>query len=91
MGHYCYECGEKLAGGVTPTCCDCIECFCWGCWQRLIHGTMSDQLQQNIKKDIIERGTLSEKTSEDLKVWTQKEPQCPECKTVLDEDMFHHY
>lgn len=24
MGHYCYECGEKLIGGITPTTCNCI-------------------------------------------------------------------
>lgn len=35
MGHYCYDCGEKLMGGVVPRECDCIECYCSGCWERL--------------------------------------------------------
>ena len=35
MGHYCYTCDEKIVGGVKPTCCRCVECYCEKCWDDL--------------------------------------------------------
>ncbi len=91
MGHYCYICAEKIVGGVVPTCCNEIECLCWGCWERLLECSMPTKLQQAIKKDILVGGVLSDETTEELKLWTEQDPECPECKSVLTKDMYNQY
>jgi hypothetical protein len=67
MGHYCDECGEKLNGGVTPTCCTKIECYCEGCWTRLTdEDKISDDLVYKIKVELIKNGKLSDETKEEI-------------------------
>ena len=92
MGHYCYICSEKLSGGVTPTCCDNIECYCWGCWERLLKVTMPVELQQRIRDETLDfPGVITANTLRCILVWANQKPKCPECKTELTEDMIKDY
>jgi hypothetical protein len=82
MGHYCNECGEKLSGGVTPTCCTKIECYCEGCWRRLTsNDKFSDGLVYNIKKEINKNGKLSNETKE--LILNPPKNVCCECNTEI--------
>lgn len=76
MGHCCFECGEKLVRGVSPTACSCVECYCKKCWDALFDDTFEPiQYQVYIKKG--EEFVLVTKT-----LYESKECQgvgCPRC------------
>lgn len=84
MGHHCHECGTKLVGGLTPTTCDCIECYCGGCWDALFECKYVELDAQLYTKD----GNPYPK-----KIYQQTEvnPKCPECGKVFEQDKCRDY
>ena len=74
MGHYCYECGEKLVGGVVPTTCECIECYCEKCWTSLFEGEI--QIQETV---YVKKGDKFEKLNKKLFEKVSVSPKCPNC------------
>ncbi len=76
MGHYCYKCGEKLAAGISPTKCNCIECFCAKCWDELFGGYVL--IKEGIHKgyyELDERDTV----------------KCMECDVLWYIDDYEYY
>jgi len=76
MGHYCYECGEKLVGGVTPTTCECIECYCAGCWDRVFTAKTYVMFPQ---ETYVKKGETFERVTTPLFTESPATPKCPEC------------
>jgi len=91
MGHYCHVCDTKLIGGIVPTCCDEIESLCYGCWDNIIKGVMPVELQQKIKQEVLDTGTISKKLLRQVKEWADKPPECVECGSTLNDTMFKNY
>ena len=98
MGHYCYECGEKLSGGVTPTTCDCIECFCARCWDEqfddvICYKLITDELYRKVNPETDPQGRSFILVSKPLykKEITNTDPTCPKCSTPFDEDGVRNY
>lgn len=85
MGHYCYECGEKIVGGICPIACNCIECFCTKCWEDLFSSLEYIQNTQDlyIKQD---DGTFI-KTVKKYFILEEKEGdvKCPKCGIVWED------
>ena len=91
MGHHCYICGSKLIGGLVPTCCDEIECLCYGCWDDILKVNMPIELQAKIRQEISDTGNISKKLLRQIKEWSDQTPECIECGTTLDETMCKDY
>ena len=77
MGHYCYKCDEKICGGVVPTTCKCIECYCETCWRELF------QYQYVNENNIyyIKENEDFKKVDYDLFILKKNDDvKCPKCK-----------
>ncbi len=87
MGHYCNKCGTKLVGGVVPTACDCVECFCDGCWSHLFGDTLVP-----INYEVyVKNGENYEKVTTYLYHRVKSDVRCRECGVLWLRDEYRSY
>ena len=92
MGHYCYMCSEKLAGGFVPICCSGYECVCTRCKDDLLIGRCPVSLAAYVKANgIYADGCISFRANEELQEWLDEKPQCPKCNKHITEKDFQDY
>ena len=84
MGHYCFSCGEKLVGGIVPTTCNCIECFCWMCWKAMFKGSYVEIDEKLFTQD-------GHEFEQKLFVHKLQKPHCPKCQTAFEETRWTDY
>ena len=87
MGHYCETCGEKLIGGIVPTSCDCVECYCTTCWKQKFTETFvkSDKhIYEWSDKEYV-------KVNEPMYTAIMSEPKCEHCGEIYNEKSTTYY
>jgi len=52
---------------------------------------MPVELQQKIKQEVLDTGTISKKLLRQVKEWADKPPECVECGSTLNDTMFKNY
>jgi len=75
-------------GGVTPTTCDCIECYCEGCWGRLFEAKYR-KTTETLYRLVDGKYVPAEKIFFEA---TYTEPAaCPECEKPFHIEKFRDY
>lgn len=83
MGHFCFGCDEKLVGGIVPTTCSCIECFCNQCWNNLFKDTFEEfGIGYDYNGDVIDE-TLYHKVP--------NIPDCEICGEMFVQNQYKHH
>ncbi len=91
MGHYCDTCGEKLMGGVVPTTCNCVECFCQGCWDRLFDQKNYIETKEKCYRLNTETKEFEEIPTPLYELEPSEPPVCEHCSIPFDDTKYCMY